>query len=116
MEGAFATSFFTEQEQAKAQRLQAYKDFHEDGTQDVSREQAKERGAFADADYARTYSRLSYAEKAKDLSEDIHQHTQTMMDDPTIGIATFEIRFLHFSLSQSSLTLSVRAFHSFFEI
>ena len=79
-----------EQEQTKAQRLQAYKDFHEDGTQDVSREQAKERGAFADADYARTYSRLSYAEKAKDLSEDIHQHTQTMMDDPTIGIDEVE--------------------------
>lgn len=40
--------------------------------------------------YTKQYMRLSYAQQAKGLSEDIQQHAQDMMDDPDVGVDEVE--------------------------
>ncbi|NNC22966.1 hypothetical protein HKX42_03810 [Salinisphaera sp. USBA-960] len=77
-------------EDAKQQRLQAFKDFHKDATNDVSRDEAEKRAAFSNDDYRKTYMRLSYSQQAKGLSSDIQQHAQDMMNDPDVGVDEVE--------------------------
>ncbi|ROO26777.1 hypothetical protein [Salinisphaera orenii] len=79
-----------QKEEAKQQRLQAFKDFHADVNKDVDMEQAKERAEFGNEDYSRTYMRLSYSQQAKDVSADMAEQAERMMNDPEVGVDEVE--------------------------